>query len=424
MTFIRLFATFCLLSICLFGCQAQPSASTPIASPFASSTFTSPSPTYTAIATSMPTSRPPTATATATMTASPTVTVEPTANGQIGPNSYPDAVNPLTGLVVSDPTVLQRRPLAIKISNFPFCVRPQAGLGKADLVFEHYAEGGTTRFTAIFYSQEARLVGSVRSARLIDLEIPAMYDAMFAFSGVSDGGKKRFAAVDFFERIISPDFEPYHPAFWRRSGQNQCEAREHTLFTNTAKLWETTTNRNLNHAPHIQGIAFNATSPAGGQAAQTLAVKYMGSSVFWRYDTQKGLYRRSNDGSKQTDQLDGTAINAANIVVIFVNHVVTDIIEDFVGYNRVTKKGGHYGLELQWWGNGGAWVLRDGQRFEVRWQRLERNQPALLLTTDGHIFPLKPGVTWYQLVPLDSVTRLDKDSDWVVVPTSIADSPK
>ena len=83
---------------------------------------------------------------------------------------FPADVNPLTGLQVTDPAVLNRRPQVIKISNAPVLVRPQAGIGAADIVFEHYAEGGLTRFSAIFYSQAPNRVGSIRSARLIEIK--------------------------------------------------------------------------------------------------------------------------------------------------------------------------------------------------------------------------------------------------------------
>src|SRR5690554_6309566 len=64
----------------------------------------------------------------------------PTPTARYGP-----AYNPLTGLEVDDPALLQRRPLAAKISNAPEIVRPQAGISQADMVFEHYTEGSLTR---------------------------------------------------------------------------------------------------------------------------------------------------------------------------------------------------------------------------------------------------------------------------------------
>ena len=59
----------------------------------------------------------PTATAflpdpTTTQASAPTSTAE----ALVGPHSYPPDVNPLTGLPVANATVLQRRPIAIKVS--------------------------------------------------------------------------------------------------------------------------------------------------------------------------------------------------------------------------------------------------------------------------------------------------------------------
>jgi hypothetical protein len=99
---------------------------------------------------------------------------------RIGPETYPAGVNPLTGLIAADPSVLNRRPIDVKISNAPPLVRPQAGIGAADIVYEHYAEGGLTRFSAVFYGQAPERVGSIRSARLIDYEVVPMYQGMLA----------------------------------------------------------------------------------------------------------------------------------------------------------------------------------------------------------------------------------------------------
>ena len=49
--------------------------------------------------------------------------------------------------------------------------RPQSGLSSADVIFETVAEGGITRFLAIFYCQNASYVGPVRSARMYFLKV-------------------------------------------------------------------------------------------------------------------------------------------------------------------------------------------------------------------------------------------------------------
>ena len=96
----------------------------------------------------------------------------------IGPRSYPQGINPLTGLPYPNEEAQARRNLIVKISNWPPKVRPQHGVNQADLVVEYEAEGGVTRFAAIFRNNAPEKVGSIRSARLIDIELINMYAAI------------------------------------------------------------------------------------------------------------------------------------------------------------------------------------------------------------------------------------------------------
>ncbi len=357
----------------------------------------------------------------------PDYVTTPQPPGQIGPLDFPPDVNPLTGETVSDPSLLDRRPLAIKISNYPACVRPQSGLSLADLVFEHYAEGGTTRFTAIFYSHNAPKVGSIRSARLIDLELPAMYRALFAFSGASDGVLKKLEAADFKDWIISPEFEPGHDAFYRvpkESLRGDCQLQEHTLFTSTDLLWADATTKGINVRQSLPGMAFNAAPPAGGEPATTISLAYTAAYVRWKYNAEVGRYFRYADGFTHTDASTGAPITAANVVVVFAHHQTTDIIEDFVGYDPRTKKGGNYSLEIQLWGVGPAIVYRDGLAYQVTWIRQERfSVLGLVDAATGQLLPLKPGNTWFELVNLESpVTQPDADT-WSIAPSRPTPGP-
>ena len=61
--------------------------------------------------------------------------------------------NPLTGLPVEDPSLLQFPALLVSISHFPVEARPQAGLSFAPYVFEIYITEGATRFLTTFYGE-------------------------------------------------------------------------------------------------------------------------------------------------------------------------------------------------------------------------------------------------------------------------------
>src|SRR2546422_1001060 len=60
---------------------------------------------------------------------------------------------PLTGVRDAAKPWTTRRPLLVKIDNSPLA-RPQAGITQADIVVEHYAEGGITRFDIAFWCSE------------------------------------------------------------------------------------------------------------------------------------------------------------------------------------------------------------------------------------------------------------------------------
>jgi hypothetical protein len=340
---------------------------------------------------------PPPPSTTITATSEPELTPEatptPLPDGWLGPENFGTEINPLTGETEEDPAILQRRPIAIKVSNYPVLVRPQAGLNNADLVFEHYAEGGATRFTAVFYSEDAHTVGSVRSARIIDFEIPVMYDAAFGFSGAAGANKDRFSGVDWFDRIISPDFG--HGGFYRAKSEDPDTDFWHTMFTDTYRLRNILQERGLDVSPQLQnGMVFSQEPPADGTPAKQIEIKYSGNYVTWWYDSGLGRYFRWNDGARHNDANRDEQINFKNIVVVSANHVESGIPETEVAQ-------GANSIEIQIWGEGPATIFRDGQRFDGRWQR---NDPRDMLTftdLEGNPLPLAPGNTWFQLVPLD-----------------------
>jgi hypothetical protein len=94
----------------------------------------------------VPTRIPPSQTKTVTEISSPEV--EATQTAVQGP-----VKNPLTGLPVEDPSLLQFPALLVSISHFPVEARPQAGLSFAPYVFEIYITEGATRFLTTFYGE-------------------------------------------------------------------------------------------------------------------------------------------------------------------------------------------------------------------------------------------------------------------------------
>jgi hypothetical protein len=111
------------------------------------------------------------------------VMVIPSPGGELPDFNLLNTNNPLTGLPVSDPSLLERRPMVIKIANSPDYIRPQSGLTLADVVYEYYIEWGDTRFIAVMYGNDSPMVGPVRSGRYFDEHVARMYHAFLMFKG-------------------------------------------------------------------------------------------------------------------------------------------------------------------------------------------------------------------------------------------------
>jgi hypothetical protein len=330
----------------------------------------------------------PAATATATATAAATETALPTPTatiaGVLGP-IFPENINPLTGQP-TDLSRLARRPLAIKVSNAPPLVRPQHGLNSADLVFEHLVEGGYTRFTAVFYSQNPEIVGPIRSARLIDLELPLMLDAAFAYSGSSGPVRLMFQESPFFPRLITLDFA--HGGFYREDIPGR--RVEHTLFTNPDNLRYILQERGQEQPPQLQnGLTFSSAPLAPGTPATRIELQYPATNATWSYSN--GRYWRWTDGEIHLDANTNIQLNYQNVLILAAHHQETNIIED---------EGGNRSIQIQLWGSGPASVFRNGQRIEGNWQRLTPESIFTLHDLQGNPLPLSPGNSFIQIVPL------------------------
>jgi hypothetical protein len=383
--------TVLLITAALLLAACQTTAATP---PLP--TVAQPSPTGTS-APAVPSATAAPATPTAAAGATPTLLAS------YGPTGFPDNVNPLTGLEVSDPAVLERRPLLIKVSNFPPVVRPQNGLSFADHVWEHVVEGFRyTRYTAVFYGQTPESVGSVRSGRLPDLELVPMYQGLYFASGFSSnqhdpGGPPRMRelmrAASWFPLNFSADFgygSPYAERFTIEG-----VAYEHTLFAIPEQLWKLADEKGVNQRPTLEpGLAFSAAPPAGGIPTSQLIIDYPvdGPKNEWRYDATSGLWLHWSDDVPHNDFLTGEQLAFENVVIVYADHYESDFLEYQSGSS------GLYGVGAVMQGEGAAVLLRDGQRFEMTWRRPAAGSMMQFFDTNGNVVPFKPGRTWFNLV--------------------------
>jgi len=310
----------------------------------------------------------------------------------VGPDNFSEDINPLTGLRVADPALLDRRPLAIKVSNFPRSARPQAGLSQADLIFEYYTESGSTRFMAMYYGQEASKVGPIRSARVEDTRIVPLYNAILvhvqAYQDVWD--QMYSSGVDFIN-----EFPASCPAICRDANE---KIKENSAFGNTVELTKYAgIVRLLRERPNLNGMVFDAATPAGGGEAASLWVRFSAAALAeWRYDAVSDSYLRFSESESGAmvplnDRVTGTQLSVANAVILFVP------FNRYVGKTTTAEM-----WDLNMSGEGKAVFFRDGKVLEGTWKRVSASQPLQLLGPSGSLFALQPGSTWIGVIGKNS----------------------
>jgi Protein of unknown function (DUF3048) N-terminal domain/Protein of unknown function (DUF3048) C-terminal domain len=317
--------------------------------------------------------------------------------------------NPLTGLAVKDPTLLQRRPMVIKVANSPDYVRPQSSLTLADVVYEYYIEYGDTRFIAVFYSNDSPMVGPVRSGRYFDEHVAHMYHAFLVFKSADPRELNYLKESDLNQFLVIVGFggcSPYFTGPYKRDSYNN-------QFFNTTKWAACAIKKGVdNSLQELRGGFFTEDVPEGALNVTRIFSYYSTYSYnYWGYDpaTHKYFrYQEANDiGRGKTeayvplsDAQTNLPVNAENIVVLFVPHTFANT------YNADDEV---FNIDLLDFGN--AYVFRDGIAIPARWNRDDRDQPLLLTTLDGSPIYLRPGRTFYQVMGTTSTYTQD-GTDW------------
>jgi hypothetical protein len=334
----------------------------------------------------------PTGTATEVPTPTPLPIVDP-----VGPVNFPENVNPLTGLPVADPTILDRRPVFVKVANYPISGRPHAGLSTADMVFEYYIGFGGNRFIALFYGQDADKIGPVRSGRMIDPYLVSLYEGVL---GMVSADARVFEHIRNIldNRVISD--KTLCPGI--------CDDGRGiviSVFADSEALTEITTRRGVvNQRYVLEGMAFDPAAPDGGQEANQVNIRFSPVNPDeWRYDQESGYYLRWIDNAEGqridliplVDQVNNQQLAFSNVVVLLADHdEIAPTLHDITMWDN--------------FGGQRAVVFRDGQAYDLNWKTPSKTQPIQFIDSDGEVFRLKPGRTWVVIMGLNSgVTSVD-----------------
>lgn len=293
------------------------------------------------------------------------------------------SISPLTGLPTSSATT-NRRPWAVVVENF-FTVRPQAGLGTADIIFESPTEGGITRLVAIYQSQLPPMVGPIRSARSYFNDWIRPLSPFYSHSGGSDRALRQLSSG--YGGIVDIN-EFFHGAAYTRNSNFRAP---HNLFTTPEKFLGYLENKKYNLSTNIPKMNFTTTlEPAPSVHNFTIPYKPPEYEVTYIYQPSQNNYQRLVDGTTQVDANTNQVLTVKNVVVIFTD--ITPIPNDPL-----------LRVELRTLGTGKAQVYTGGRMYEGNWHKDTPDSMIELVDNNGAPLPLQPGNTWFSVVDSSTV---------------------
>lgn len=283
----------------------------------------------------------------------------------------------INGLPVEDPTLMDRRVLAVKIDNHPRA-RPHSGIDQADMVMEVLVEG-VTRFITIWHESDSEYLGPNRSGRPTDAALLAAFNhPTFTISGAQGWVQNMITGngINLIKELSEGTF--------RISGR----AAPHNLYVDTYVLRETADSRGYENDPPEGPIWTFGPMSGDATAASSVTVRFAGNTVVWDWDETEGLWLRTADGREsmvRDQEGNETRIGVPVLVALYVEQYSVNGLPS----SRTT-------------GSGQAYVFADGTVVEGTWEREAETDWFTLSDADGNEIAVPAGKVWLSLVPTNS----------------------
>lgn len=327
----------------------------------------------------------PTTSPTPTPSASPTPTPTPT------PTPEPRA--PLTGLSFTDPAVLTRPAVAVKVPNLKV-EQPQWGIDSADIVLVQPNGDGSTRLVPVFQSRYPEAVGPVRSLRPADVPLLSPIFPLVANTGAADwvlayidANSERLERMTYLEVKKTGAMSVDKSRLYKAGGKTQYDR---AIQAHPAKLAEIAARAG---APgHYLDFAPDAasSSAAGGSPATSLTIPYGKpgkADMGYTFDAASGRYLRSQPWGEHL-LADGTRVAADGVLIVGAEWE----------YKRIGKGRDAPDPVMDLIDASGAFTYATGGRAVTgTWTKGAVSEPFAFTTATGEPLLLAPGTTWIEL---------------------------
>lgn len=306
------------------------------------------------------------------------------------------------------------RPLGVMIENHEDA-RPQSGLSFADVIYEAVAEGGITRFLAVFYCRDGGQIGPVRSARTYFVDFISEYGDHPLYTHV--GGANTPGPADALSQLTDygwtgnndlNQFSIGFPTFWRDYDRlGHTVATEHTMYSTTSKLWDfAKKSRDLTNVDKKgkswdeSFVPYSFVDAEGKGLTQKIHVEFWNGYkqyfVDWDYDSKTNVYKRSNAGVAHLDKDTNKQLTTKNLAVLVMQEQnANDGYENNLHLLYKNK------------GTGKAIVFKDGKKIPAMWKKDSRTSRTLLFDENGAALKFNRGTIWFEVLPTDGIIKVE-----------------
>ncbi len=286
----------------------------------------------------------------------------------------------INGVPVSE-SIAKTRPIAAVIENH-VDARPQSGLTGADIIYETLAEGGITRFLALFQSHSPKEIGPIRSARPYFNFLANQWGAGYAHVG---GSTIALSELDNGVYKKLTDINQYFIGdYFYRSKERFAP---HNAYTSAELMRAYLEKKKLEDWSPIRFGEFQTIPTAELQTTVSeINIKFFDPqySAKFKFDPTVALYGRLSGGKIATDKNNDSQIFVRNVLVQYVDDYVVPL-----------EKVNGIGLKLE--GKGRAVLFTGGKAVDGTWQY--SNGRTEYIDTEGTPQKFQPGQTWVVLMP-------------------------
>jgi hypothetical protein len=281
----------------------------------------------------------------------------------------------LSGLPV-DPAVNARPATGVMIEN-SLDSRPQAGLSQASVVFEAIAEGGITRFLALYQDTAPDNIGPVRSARPYYIEWNMAFNAGYAHVGGSPQALADIKAWGIRDLDQFANGGSYHRVADR--------AAPHNVYTSMAALNQLEASKGWTSSAFTGFVRKPKEAPVKTPLAKTIDLKLSGPlyNVHYDYVPAANSYARSEGGAPHTDANTNAQIGVKVVVAMVVPYGIAP--------------DGHHS-EYATIGSGPVSIFQDGTVTTGTWTKTAGPNQITFADAAGKPIALNPGQTWLTTV--------------------------